>query len=218
MWVREPRSRRRGLVKFSRVYCRAGFECAEAGAEVLAARVGQVLGLPVPDVELVRLDQRVACLSWSCLEPGWELREGVDLLGASQDDGRRITLSESRSVLTRYLGSEQAEQQLINLVCFDILIGNPDRHWRNWGVLAPTQQELPYHMAPYYDNGSAFGSNLDPKRVAAYIGDPDASDQFDRGFRYEIALAGSQRPKIPDLLRELVQWQELEVLATETDS
>jgi len=53
-------------------------------------------------------------------------------------------------------------------------------------------------MAPYYDNAAAFGSNLDPAKARKIMA--GGWERFDRGFRYEIVIKGSDRPYIDQLL------------------
>ncbi len=182
------------------------FECAEAGAEFLAAKVGQRLRLDVPEIELVSFEDRVCCLSWNFVDLSYQLREGTDLTNVNPDDKKRFSLNEIRDVLSRHLDWRDASEKLTHLVCFDILIGNRDRHQGNWGVLVSAERGEPVRMAPFYDNGSAFGSNFDPSKVRAYLTDENARRKFDSGFEYEMTVRPGIKGRIDELLGTLLDW------------
>lgn len=173
---------------------------------MLASTIGRALDLEVPEVEAVRFGDEVCCLSWNFTEPPFELREGIDLTNSHPDDRRVFHIDEVLTALKRYVSPEEAAKQLTYLICFDILIGNPDRHQGNWGVVVSTDPGQPSRMAPFYDNGSAFGSNLDPVRVRNYLSDSQQQERFDNRFRYWIGVREGERARIGDLLGELISW------------
>lgn len=207
-WLRAPDGRR-GLLKIPEEHKRGSgrFVRAEAGAEFLAYLVGNQLGLPVPEVEVVRFregsEEHICSLAWDFCAGGYELREGLDLTG-SVADARHIPIAEARDRLARYLGRSEAQRHVICLVCFDILIANPDRHQRNWGVLVSASAERSPRMAPYYDNGSAFGSNLEVTKIIRHL--QQGWDSFDSGFRYEMPVGAGPYGRIGELLEEMRRW------------
>lgn len=208
-WVFEPATRRRGLVKKPRYRESLDFWEGEAWAEVLACRVARALHLTVPDVDAVTFEGQVCPISWDCCPRGWELREGVALAGSTQER-ESLSFEQVYYLLRQHLDHSHAQEGLIRLACFDVLVCNTDRHWQNWGVLVPLHEkevEVP-RMAPYYDNGSAFASNLDPSRLDLYIADgEDEQSKFDHGFRYELRVKdGGPRPRLGEVLDFLLAW------------
>ncbi len=205
-WVLEPETRRRGLVKKARYREAGGFLEGEAWAEILSSDLGRELGLPVPEVVPVLFDGEVCPLSWDCCPVAWELYEGVTLSG-SREPKSRLSIEEVHRILCNHLDADEAREGLIRLVCFDLMIANTDRHWHNWGVLVPTStdEERP-RMAPFYDNGSAFGSNLSPARIRRYLEDVREQERYDAGFVYEMSVGGDRRPGLREVLRCLKDW------------
>lgn len=200
-WVRHPKTRRRALVKLPRVHERAGaqFVRAETWAEAFAALVGKFLDLPVPDVEVAMFRNQLAALSWDFRPAGFSLREGADLSNTLPGE-TNISLDEVVQHLSTYMGVGGATEYVVRMACFDILIGNKDRHQRNWGVLVPSLPEQTPKLAPYYDNGAGFGSILAPETIHKHL--LNGGVTFDRGFRYEITIAG-KKPGLSQLLSAL---------------
>jgi hypothetical protein len=54
-----------------------------------------------------------------------------------------------------------------NCFLFDSLIGNTDRHQENWGTIVTTRDEqtpVSVSFAPYFDNGTSLGHEIDQQR------------------------------------------------------
>ncbi len=202
-WVQNLRTpvRRKALVKLPKK--RQSFTCGEVWAEFLAASIGKKLDLEVPDVEIVQYGDNIAALIWDFLPPSYGLRSGTDIANSSRGD-RRLSLYEIHDAIADRMDQGIAKLFVSHMICFDILIGNPDRHQENWGIMVPDKIGGSIMLAPYYDNGSGFGSNLDPGTLRAKLALP--WDGFDRGFRYEIVIRDQCRPHIRDLLKELRGW------------
>ena len=200
-WVFDPRTRRMGLVKVPKHHPKSDFEEGETWAEVFASRLGRHLGLPVPEVEPVRWRGRICPLSWNICPAGWELREGVGL-ATSAEMKEPLLVSDVIRLLEHHLGRHDAAAGVTRLISFDILIGNCDRHWYNWGVLLPAivlPENQPV-MAHFYDNGSSLGANLMPDRLRRYIADTAQQDRFDRNFKYEMRINMDVKPSPRELL------------------
>lgn len=204
-WLRSPKTHRRGLLKIPHEFTEAGYIRGEALSEALAAEVGKLLGLLVPEVELAQYKGRICPLVWDFRPAGYALHEGADL-SASLPDQRRLDMTTVNQLLATHLGDQQASRAVVEMIGFDILIGNRDRHQRNWGLLVPETPGGASHRAPLYDNAAAFGSSIAPAQLEEHRA--DNFERFDRGFKYEITLSQS-RPRIPALLDELERrWPE----------
>lgn len=190
----------KALVKLPRVHQPSGFVRGEVWAEMLASLIGKSLDLSVPEVEVVRFHGRKAALVWNFCPPEYELKEGADLTGTLLDEAY-LTLEDVYTRLTNYVDEGEAISYLVRMVCFDILIGNPDRHQRNWGVLISSVPGESVRTAPLYDNAAALGSNLDELRVHELLA--GGWGYFDRHFRYPIAVEPGRKSTMEELLNKI---------------
>ena len=200
-WLHDAASRQY-LLKFPKTHQSANgsFTTGEVGAELLASRVGAFLRLPVPHVDVGALNGQVGALVKSFLGPGQELREGIDL--ARTMPRERLTLCRVLQCLGQYVDTRAARQSLVQMVCFDILVGNADRHQANWGVIVGNDRSV--SIAPWYDNAAAFGSALDLRRARQRTA--AALARFDLQFRYEILIQDrGPKPRLQELLGKLSQ-------------
>ncbi len=69
--------------------------------------------------------------------------------------------------LSRSLGVPAAKEWWARTIAFDAVIGNVDRHSRNWGILInPYREAARYELAPAFDNGSSLGYNFPDEALA----------------------------------------------------
>lgn len=66
----------------------------------------------------------------------------------------------------RRLGIEDAEAGLAKMIVCDDVLGNTDRHWRNFGVVRNVNT-LEYRMAPLFDTGSSLWTHLSDEALEA---------------------------------------------------
>ena len=235
-WIVHPVTRRHGLVKIPKYQEKGGgFYQGEAWAEVLSSKLASKLSIPCPEVEPVLFEGIVCPLSWDCKPIGWELREGVTLAGIDKEK-EGLSFDDIVTLLSDFLEPQVARKGLIHLACLDILTGNTDRHWENWGVLIPPHGSgKEARMAPFYDNGSGFASNWGPSKFEPYIQEEKVQLKYDENFRYEIRFErNGPKSRICEILDFLLKWdphlagipsrllqmseQELEALVQETDN
>ncbi len=80
--------------------------------------------------------------------------------------------------LSRSLAIPRSKEWWARTIAFDALIGNVDRHSRNWGILINPVGEGPrYELAPAFDNGSSLGYNFPESSLEAQT-QPDAIAAF----------------------------------------
>ena len=77
--------------------------------------------------------------------------------------------------------------RFIEIVLFDSLIGNNDRHGRNLGIIESTRRK---QLAPIYDNPSYFGTEI------------NALMDFDFNISGCIQTSSSKEPKLSDYIQE----------------
>lgn len=61
-----------------------------------------------------------------------------------------------------YLGVDKAEQALAKMIVCDDIMGNFDRHWRNFGLIRNIDT-LEYRIAPLFDTGNSLWCNVPEK-------------------------------------------------------
>lgn len=144
----------------------------ESVIEFMINRVGQVLGLHINEIKLVRANNQIRFLSEYFLRKGEILVHGAEICGQHLGDmmmaeeiaNNRKTARElftfefiKDSIRTVFPGSfEQLLCDLVKMIGFDALVGNNDRHFYNWGVidtLKKTGQKPVF--APIYDSARA---------------------------------------------------------------
>lgn len=66
----------------------------------------------------------------------------------------------------------------LEMVAFDSLVGNNDRHPLNWGVIVPVKRRLMPRFAPVFDTARALFWNVSETRVARMLGDMQALNAY----------------------------------------
>lgn len=137
--------------------------------EYMINRVGQVLNLPMNEVKLVKANGQLRFLSQYFLNKDQQLIHGAEICG--QHLGDMVLADEiannrktSRELFTfeficdsiKSVFPECAEVLISNFVemlVYDAIVGNNDRHFYNWGVIHTIRKSkaLPY-FAPIYDS------------------------------------------------------------------
>jgi hypothetical protein len=110
--------------------------------------------------------------------PGDEPRRYVDAIELLQGAG--IRTNEKRGSLldnlnlSRSLNTPWARYWWARTIAFDAIIGNTDRHSRNWGTLVTLRPGAPaYELAPAFDNGTSLGFGITEQNLHRKI-QPDA--------------------------------------------
>ncbi len=134
VWLVHPDSRRRALVKTPKFRAAGNFFEGELVGEYFSAQVGQVLGLPVPEVDIVCY-KGIACpLVWDFRPRRFALIEGCDLTN-TRGEKSPLSFQEVLDAICLGVSVDEASRHLVWMICFDVLIGNTDRHQSNWGIV-----------------------------------------------------------------------------------
>lgn len=134
-----------------------------------------------------------------------ELVEGVKYLQASNpqyDPSNKQQHSlytfQFIEIALREAGLENEIENILELIIFDSLIGNGDRHQENWAIITTqnlTKEIVGLHkqlytidkiFAPIYDNGSSLGRELLEERVDQYVKSDEALLQYILNGKSEI--------------------------------
>lgn len=123
----------------------------ESVIEYMINRIGQVLGLNMNDIRLVRANGQIRFLSKYFLKKNDKLIHGAEICGEHLGDqlmAQEIANNKttSRELFTfefikdsiRSVFPESFDNllvELVKMITFDALVGNNDRHFYNWGVI-----------------------------------------------------------------------------------
>jgi hypothetical protein len=114
----------------------------EFWSEVIAYELGKILNINVLRYDVGILDDKIGCVSKSMIGENQQLIEGLQYLQAF-DSGFNPSDKKQYSKYT-FQFIEKALQKaglsiyvrhLIEVIIFDALIGNQDRHQENWGII-----------------------------------------------------------------------------------
>lgn len=145
------------------------FITKEIWTEFIACKIGQYIGLDVPDAIPAILDGRYGILIKNFLERGVagmpvnDLIEAKEFLSRSQIEYPHNLLS-IEILLTNENVDNEAWNNYLRMLIFDCLIGNNDRHDENWGLLYDKNVGK-FKLAPIYDNASCLTSGETDERV-----------------------------------------------------
>lgn len=115
-------------------------------------------------------DKIIGALCWSFLDEASDsLVEGADMIMDFDDSYNRESLKGEKEIynfdlLYRLFQKNNIIDFLFQMILFDTLIGNTDRHQDNFGVIR-NEQIGRQRFAPFYDNSSSLGRELTEKRI-----------------------------------------------------
>lgn len=156
----------------------------EHWAEVAAAGLAQMLGLPHAEYELARWRDAAGVVTPRFTPEGYELVHGNELLAERDpaypsDRARYVrtaehTIDAVRSALNDMplglplgwvppAGIATATDVFAGYLLLDAWIGNTDRHHENWGIVANVTGDE-RHLAPTFDHASSLGAHETDER------------------------------------------------------
>lgn len=121
----------------------------EFWSEIVSSKIGQILGFNMLDYNIAyhaSWKQKIGCLSKSMVTTGEnKLTEGKvyltghDIKYNPEKDGGKYTFSFIRSAFETFQLYSQINP-LIEIIIFDSIISNSDRHQENWGLITHFQE------------------------------------------------------------------------------
>lgn len=179
-----------GLFKFPKIDPATAKETTEHVSEHLAHRLGEILWVPTAEVDIGIYGGRVGSMSYRINQPYEYLIEGINFVSGRYPgyDADKMVDTETGTYYcmehifnsTRGLSLRSA---WIEMMVFDFLIGNTDRHQSNWAVLCvyadSERRKLRVYPCPFYDNGSS---------LCCYINGENIKNMFSRDTRRFDAL------------------------------
>lgn len=150
--------------------------------EVIAYRIGCLLEMPVPPAFTAWHAERGFCaalIEWFYVEGeeifipagDWLVRiqPDYDREKGSTHNLRQIIPLMRAMTQNHWMEENSWKQWWVDVLCFDALIGNTDRHQDNWGIVLkppPGQGPMTARIAPLFDNGTSLGHERFINKVA----------------------------------------------------
>ncbi len=167
-----PEEDRKYFFKVSKKLDNGNFKYkTEFWSEIVASKVGQWLGFDLLDYNIgydVNDEQQIGCLSKSMVDySDNKLSEGVDFLRGydpnynPSTDEERYTLKFIRETLD-YFELTYFERSFVELMIFDAIIGNSDRHQENWGFISKFRETL-INIEKEIETSKGFFLRIEPK-------------------------------------------------------
>ena len=155
-----------GLFKFPKIDPTTQRETTEHVSEHLAHQLGKLLEVDIARVEIGIYQGRPGSMSYLVGEPGEILVEGIGFMSGlypRYDADRMIDTGSGTYYCMEQIFRSTCKvvprEAWLEMMVFDFLIGNADRHQSNWAVLKrvgiPGQGGRQVRRCPLYDNGSS---------------------------------------------------------------
>lgn len=177
--------------------------------ELIAAKVGSILGLEMMKVEIVTRNDERGCLLRNFVDDlqAKMHEEGGVLLESLADGYNELQESDSRNInlieegfnmLTQFDYWGTIKDSFIDMLLFDILIGNQDRHPYNWQIL---YFDSGYRFSPIYDNGASLGFRFEDEQLLENVSNIAKLDKYIRDTRVKAGMFERKKVKAMDLIQ-----------------
>lgn len=170
-----------GLFKFPKIDPVDNKETTEHISEHLAHKIGEIIGVVTAKVDIGTYNGRVGSMSYFVCEENEFLREGIWFLSAKfpkynidemkdEESGKYYCLEHLFGAASNWLSNRVH----IEMMLFDFLIGNSDRHQSNWAILIGAKMKkglsISIRQCPLYDNGSSLCCYVNSKELPQLLG------------------------------------------------
>lgn len=179
-WLQSPDGKI-GLFKWPKTDPVTGHTTYEHISEHLAHQIGNIVGVPTANVEIGEYDSRIGSMSYLVNGSNEELREGAWFLLGKHPFYDLNTLQDTATGkyysiehIFEITSNEFIRGFWIDMMLFDFLIGNRDRHQNNWAFLLPIEDKektvIRVRPCPLYDNGSSLCCYINDSQIDEYLG------------------------------------------------
>lgn len=167
-----------GLFKFPKQFS-DGNITTEHVTEKLASDIANLLDIPCAKVDVGTYNGRLGSMSYQINKSNEFLMEGISFINKAYpnydidklyDPVKKIYYS--LPIIYPIIKGLHCEREFVEMVTFDALIGNSDRHHSNWAVLVTFENldKLEVSYSPLYDNGSSLCSYVKESDIDSFLG------------------------------------------------
>lgn len=103
---------------------------------------------------------------------------------------------------------ETIKNQFIDMLVFDVFIGNQDRHTFNWLIL---YFDTGIKFSPIYDNGASLGFNFNDDKLVEMNSSVTKLNKYVRNARMKAGLFERKNVKAKDLLAYIQNYYPIEL-------
>lgn len=193
IWLQSPEGEI-GLFKFPKFDPVTLDITTEHISEHMAHQIGNILNVETARVDVGIYQGRIGCMSYLLNKPNEYIVEGAIFISGKHPDYDMDQMQETNTGryyclehLLEVTASPIVTKKWIEMMLFDFIIGNTDRHQNNWAVLVHvadhTNHSLKGRVCPLYDNGSS---------LCCYIRDNDAENYLGKDTRRFNALTDTK--------------------------
>ena len=209
IWLKNPADLKVGLFKFKK-----DIATKDHVSEKIASDLGMILGIPCAQVDIGVYKGNEGSMSYLINQGDEELIEGISLINKIYPNYSAETMYDE--VLQEHYSMRMLEEavteygflpELLQMLVFDFLIGNSDRHQNNWAILKKSSGQ--YSFSPLYDNSSSLCCYLLEEKVNGYlVGDAKRVNSIVSTKSLSIVRLdpkNRKRPRHEEVLKYIIQ-------------
>ncbi len=178
----------------------------ESIMEYMLNRLGEVMGMDMAESRLMRTGRQIRFMSKYFLGKNEQLIHGAEIYGGYLSDLHMVEQIEKEGLARELLTFQFAEkafnqrfpkyatqllEDFVRMLVFDMIVGNNDRHFYNWGVITTLDGSKPVRFAPIYDTARAlFWNDSERKLIEKFNKPSDLNVYLERYVKNSLPKTG----------------------------